>query len=82
MLGNIEFEQGITRNFSFVAFFDALGNARSIKEYPFDESLFSVGGGFRWKTLIGPARLEYGYNLKRREDDPIGTLHFSIGFPF
>jgi outer membrane protein insertion porin family len=82
MLGNIEFEQGITRNLSFVAFFDALGNARSIKEYPFDESLFSVGGGFRWKTLIGPARLEYGYNLKRREDDPIGTLHFSIGFPF
>ncbi|MGN6385992.1 MAG: BamA/TamA family outer membrane protein, partial [Verrucomicrobiota bacterium] len=39
-------------------------------------------GGLRWKTLIGPARLEYGYNLHRREEDPMGTLHFSIGFPF
>jgi outer membrane translocation and assembly module TamA len=82
MLANIEFEQGITRKLSFVAFLDALGNARSIENYPFDEMLYSVGGGFRWNTLIGPARLEYGYNLRRREDDPVGTLHLSIGFPF
>ena len=82
MLGNVEFEQGITKNLSFVLFVDALGNARSISDYPFNEGLYSVGGGFRWKTLIGPARLEYGYNLHRRDDDPIGTLHFSIGFPF
>jgi outer membrane protein insertion porin family len=82
MLGNIEFEQGITKSLSFVAFVDALGNARSISDYPFNEGLYSVGGGLRWKTLIGPARLEYGYNLHRREEDPMGTLHFSIGFPF
>jgi outer membrane protein assembly complex protein YaeT len=82
MLGNIEFEQGITRSLSFVLFADALGNARGIEDYPFNEGLYSVGGGLRWKTLIGPARLEYGYNLHRREEDPMGTLHFSIGFPF
>ena len=82
MLGNIEFEQGITRSLSFVLFMDALGNARAIQDYPFNEELYSVGGGFRWKTLIGPARLEYGYNLHRREEDPMGTLHFSVGFPF
>ena len=69
MLGNIEFEQGITKSLSFVAFVDALGNARSISDYPFNEGLYSVGGGLRWKTLIGPARLEYGYNLHRREED-------------
>lgn len=79
---NIEFEQALTRSISFVVFSDSLGYAQSIANYPFDHGLFSVGAGFSWKTLIGPARLEYGYNLHRREQDPIGTLHFSIGFPF
>ncbi|HVR36150.1 MAG TPA: BamA/TamA family outer membrane protein, partial [Methylomirabilota bacterium] len=41
-----------------------------------------AGGGVRWKTIIGPARLEYGHNLNPRRHDPSGTLHFSIGFPF
>lgn len=82
MLGNVEFEQSITRALSFVLFVDALGAARRLDDYPFDETLYSAGGGLRWKTIIGPARLEYGYNLNPRNEDPTGTLHFSIGFPF
>ena len=81
-LANVEFEQGLTRTISLVFFFDALGNGERISNYPFNEGLYSIGGGLRWKTLIGPARLEYGYNLNRREEDPSGTLHFSLGFPF
>ena len=42
----------------------------------------SVGGGLRWKTIIGPIRVEYGYNLNPRPKDPTGTLLFSLGFPF
>ncbi|HZL43220.1 MAG TPA: BamA/TamA family outer membrane protein [Verrucomicrobiae bacterium] len=41
-----------------------------------------MGGGLRWRTIVGPVRLEYGYNLSRRPGDPSGTLHFSLGFPF
>ena len=63
-------------------FSDNLGFAHSINDYPFDTGLFSVGGGIRWKSLIGPVRLEYGYNLNPRPKDPLGTLQFSIGFPF
>jgi outer membrane protein insertion porin family len=79
---NFEFEQALTPAWSFVTFFDAVGFARRVEDYPFNEGLFSVGGGLRWKTLIGPVRLEYGYNLNPREKDPMGTVHFSIGFPF
>ena len=61
---------------------DAVGIARSRSDYPWDEGLYSAGGGIRWRTIIGPARLEYGYNLNRRPHDPAGTLHLSIGFPF
>jgi outer membrane protein assembly complex protein YaeT len=79
---NIEIEQALTEKWSVVAFSDSIGFAQKISDYPFNETLFSVGAGLRWKTVIGPIRLEYGYNLNPRKHDPIGTVHFSIGFPF
>jgi outer membrane protein assembly complex protein YaeT len=82
VLGNLEIEQSLTPHWSLVAFLDAVGFAKDLKNYPGDTSLFSVGGGLRWKTFIGPVRLEYGYNLNPRPHDPTGTLHFSLGFPF
>ena len=82
VLGNVEFEQALTRSFTFVAFVDALGFARDVENYPATTGLVSVGGGIRWKTIVGPVRLEYGHNLNPREGDPSGTLHFSLGFPF
>ncbi|MFN7141965.1 MAG: BamA/TamA family outer membrane protein, partial [Limisphaerales bacterium] len=82
MLGNLEFEQALTDRWSFISFVDVLGFARRIGDYPFDEHLLSIGGGIRWKTIIGPVRLEYGHNVIRRTEDPSGTIHFSLGFPF
>ena len=79
---NVEFEQALTEKWSVVTFLDSIGFAKDMEKYPFDETLFSVGAGFRWRTVIGPIRLEYGHNLNPRKDDPAGTLHFSIGFPF
>ncbi len=80
--GNAEFEQALTRKFSLVLFADVIGFAHSVQNYPGDEFLLSTGGGFRWQTIIGPVRLEYGYNVIKRSADPVGTLQFSIGFPF
>ncbi len=81
-LGSVEFEQALTPRWSVVFFSDNLGFAHSVDHYPFDTGLYSVGGGLRWRTLIGPIRLEYGYNLNPRPQDPSGTLQFSLGFPF
>jgi outer membrane protein insertion porin family len=79
---NVELEQLLTKSWSIVAFVDSVGFAQDRDNYPWDEELYSVGGGLRWRTLIGPVRLEYGHNLKPRVHDPRGTLHFSVGFPF
>ncbi len=79
---NLELEQLLTKTWSVVAFYDAVGFAQDRANYPWDEFLGSVGGGINWRSLIGPVRLEYGYNLNRRRLDPVGTLHFSVGFPF
>jgi len=80
--GNLEFEQALTTKWSAVVFVDALGTAVSLRDYPFSEELYSVGLGVRYQTIIGPVRLEYGYNLNPRPLDPSGTLLLSIGFPF
>ena len=82
LLGNVEVEQAITPKWAFVVFSDSIGFARHLDHYPFDTGLFSVGAGIRWKTIIGPVRVEYGYNLNPRPGDPSGTVHFSLGFPF
>lgn len=79
---NLELEQALTSKWTVVAFGDALGTAVRLADYPFDERLYTVGLGLRYQTLIGPIRLEYGYNLNPRPRDPSGTLLLSIGFPF
>lgn len=79
---NLELEQMLNESFSLIVFADSLAMTADIDQYPFDEYLYSVGAGIRWKTLLGPVRLEYGYNLNPRQFDPDGTLHFTIGYPF
>lgn len=82
VLADLELEQALTKSWSVVVFTDALGEAASLRNYPLDTTLVSVGLGLRYQTLIGPIRLEYGYNVKKRDADPKGALQVSIGFPF
>ena len=82
VLVNLELEQSLSQSFSLVLFLDAVGTASRIEEYPFSDTLASVGLGARFRTFMGPIRLEYGHNLNPRAFDPKGTFHFSLGFPF
>ncbi len=79
---NLELEQMLSNSLSLVIFVDAVGTSSKIGKYPFDDTLASAGLGLRLKTFMGPIRLEYGYNLNRRQFDPGGTLHFALGYPF
>jgi outer membrane protein assembly factor BamA len=82
LLGHLELEQRLTQQWSLVGFVDAAGLGRDISEYPASDYVVSVGGGLRYRSPVGPLRLEYGYNVERRPGDDAGTLHFSIGYPF
>ncbi len=82
LLLNLELEQAIVGRWTAVLFFDSLAMASRLSEYPFEQYLHTLGLGVRYNTIIGPLRIEYGHNLNPREDDPSGTLHFSLGFPF
>jgi len=78
----LELEQLLTSTWSVVGFVDGVAQSAEIEQPLWSEVLWSVGAGLRWNSFIGPVRLEYGYNLNRRQGDPFGTLHFSVGFPF
>lgn len=67
--------------FKGVFFYDA-GNAWAEDENYFDDLRHSAGFGIRWLSPLGPLRLEWGYNLKPREDEPHSDLQFSIGTMF
>ena len=43
---------------------------------------WGVGVGLRIKSPIGSIRLDYGFKIDRREDEPAGSLHFAIGEAF
>ena len=38
--------------------------------------------GARYRTIVGPIRLEYGRNLNPRPLDSGGAWHLSVGYPF
>lgn len=84
MIYNVEFrfpvlkEQGV----SGVVFYDAGNVFAEDQNYTFSDIRTSVGAGVRWYSPLGPIRVEYGYILNPRPDDPVGNVEFSIGTVF
>lgn len=72
---NHELRYKISNGMTVVLFTD-IGNAWPLNQ-PLKSNDIKVGTGLgiRFKTPIGPIRLDYGYGLKRKESQ----LHFNIG---
>lgn len=81
MVYNVEYrfplikDQGVVG----VVFFDAGNVFGKDDSYSFKDIPRSAGAGVRWYSPLGPIRIEYGYILNRRPDDPTGNVEFSIG---
>ncbi len=78
----LELEQALSPSLSAVIFADNLYYARDYTNYPGDTHLATVGLGVRYRTVVGPLRIELGYNLNPREADPEYRLQLSLGYPF
>lgn len=61
-----------------VVFFD-IGNSWDQGEAYFSNMRYSAGAGIRWKSPLGPLRLEWGYNLNPNEWERHSKFDFSIG---
>jgi len=64
-----------------VVFFDT-GNAWDEGENFFSEMRYSVGGGIRWFSPMGPLRVEWGYNLDPKDYEDNSQFEFSVGRTF
>ncbi len=64
-----------------VVFFDA-GRAYDDSETFGSDLRYTTGAGIRWLSPFGPIRIEYGFNLDRREDENPGKIEFAFGSIF
>lgn len=82
VLANIQLEQRILESVSVNLFLDGAGFAADLSNYPFNESVLSTGLGLSYNTVLGPLRMEYAYNIVRRDADGRGAFQIALGFPF
>jgi outer membrane protein insertion porin family len=59
---------------------------RRVTEFDFGELRGSVGFGLRYRSPVGPIRVDLGFKMDRREIrgrlEPRTALHFSLGQAF
>ena len=48
----------------------------------FGDLRLGVGGGLRYRTPVGPLRIDYGVNPLPQEGENMGALHISFGMAF
>lgn len=80
-LANSEFRFSLKKGFGFVTFLDT-GNVWRLAENMDAKLKYTTGVGLRYKTPVGPVRLDYGYKLNREKDESSGEVHFSFGHAF
>jgi outer membrane protein insertion porin family len=60
-----------------VAFFDAGNSYDSFKN--FGALRYTTGAGVRWISPFGPIRIEWGYNLRKKEGEKSSRFEFAFG---
>lgn len=73
LLGSLEYEHGVTPTWGGAVFYD-VGNAMDVFTDPLKHG---AGIGVRWKSPVGPVRLDLAWALS--ENGTPWRLHFNIG---
>ncbi|HQA03772.1 MAG TPA: outer membrane protein assembly factor BamA [Thermodesulfovibrio thiophilus] len=82
LMGNLELRTSLGKNFFLVNFLD-FGNVwKRASDVDATNIKYTTGAGLRYKTPIGPLRIDYGYKLNRKAGESRGEIHFSIGHAF
>ncbi len=64
---------------NLVIFFDAGNTWLKGQDIDVTDLRTAAGLGIRWLSPMGPFRLEWGWNLKPRDDEPGGDWAFAVG---
>jgi outer membrane protein assembly complex protein YaeT len=88
--GSTEIRKPLFGKLGAVAFFDFGSVSSDSLKFPTGDLLYAAGPGFRYLTPVGPARIDFGYQLKQESGLRVNgnpesrhwRIHFSIGQAF
>jgi outer membrane protein insertion porin family len=82
LLGNAEFRIDAARRVSVAIFSDSGNVYPVVSAMSLGDVRYTAGLGLRYKTALGPIRVDWGYKLNRRAGESPGHFHFTIGNAF
>ncbi len=77
---NVEYDFPIWGDLIGAVFFDAGSVGRNPSS--FGEMRYGIGGGLRYRSPVGPLRIDYGVNPTPKDHEDAGALHISFGVAF
>lgn len=81
VLTNAELRYSLWKGFGLVTFLDC-GNVWKTADDIGSKLRYTAGAGLRYKTPVGPIRIDYGHKINREAGESSGEVHFSFGHAF
>jgi len=82
LLGGAELRYDVGRRLSAAAFTDAGNVYPLVSEITLSDVRYTAGLGLRYKSALGPLRVDWGYKLDRRAGEKPYHVHVTIGHAF
>jgi outer membrane protein insertion porin family len=82
VFGGLELRYDLRRTLSLAAFTDAGSVYPRVSDIDLREIFYTTGLGLRYKTPVGPVRVDWGYKLNRRPGEGAYRIHVTIGNAF
>jgi outer membrane protein insertion porin family len=82
LLGGAEVRYNVTRAFQLASFLDTGNVFPETGDLALSDLRWSAGLGLRYRTPIGPVRLDWGYVLDRQAGESPYRVHLTIGHAF
>ena len=82
LLGTAELRVDTGGGVSAAVFTDVGNVYRLASEMTLSDLRYTAGLGLRYKSALGPLRLDWGYKLDRREGESASHVHVTIGHAF
>lgn len=82
LMGNIELRTSVGKGLGIVPFIDVGNVWVNMNKVVMSDMRYTAGLGLRYRTPVGPLRVDYGMKLNREPGESKGALHFSVGHAF
>ena len=82
LLGGAEMRYNLSRSFQMASFVDTGNVYLETRDVALQDLRWSAGLGVRYRTPIGPIRLDWGYVLDHQPGEARSRFHLSIGHAF